>query len=135
MPIHLQLHDGLLEAACQGKLTAQDFKRLKVTLRDIEARLEVTPDRISDVTGTDVSDLDSEDLVLFAEYRRSAILKNKVKSAVIVPKGSVQYGLARMFMAHNQNPDIEIKIFYDSASAYDWLGRKTKPSTNANPKA
>jgi hypothetical protein len=135
MPIHLQIRDGMLEAACQGKLTASDLKRLKVTLRDIEARLEVTPDRVSDLTEADVSDLDSQDLVLFAEYRRSAILKNKVKSAVIVTKGSVQYGLARMFMAHNQNPDIEIKIFYDSAGAYDWLGRGTKSSTNPIPKA
>jgi hypothetical protein len=135
MPIHLQIHDGLLEAACHGKLTAADLKHLKLTLRDIEARLEVTPDRVSDLTGADVSDLDSEDLVLLAEYRRAAVLKNKVKSAIIVPKASVQYGLARMFMAHNQNPDIEIKIFYDYASAHDWLGRETKPSTNPIPKA
>jgi hypothetical protein len=135
MPIHLQIHDGLIKGAFNAKVTTEDLQRLQVTLRDIEARLEVTPDRIADLTETDVSDLCSKALVLFAESRRAAVLKNKVKSAIIVPKASVQYGLARMFMAHNQNPDIEIKIFYDYASAHDWLGRETKPSTNPIPKA
>jgi hypothetical protein len=134
MPIHLQIHDGLIKGVFHAKVTTEDLQRLQVTLRDIEARLEVTPDRIADLMESDVSDLSSEALLLFAESRRAAVFKNKVKSAIIVPKASVQYGLARMFMAHNANPDIEIKLFYDYASAYDWLGRETKPSTNPIPK-
>lgn len=126
MPIHLETCDGLLEAACHGKVTAEDFKRIRIVLRDLEARLEVTPDRISDLTDADLSDLRSEDLVVFAEYRRAATLKNKIKSAIVAAKGSSQYGLARMFMAHNSNPDIELRIFHDPASAYDWLGREAK---------
>jgi hypothetical protein len=105
---------------------AGDLQHLVVLLRDIEAKLEVTPDRISDLSNVDFSDLRSIDLVMFAEKRRAATLKNKVKSAIIAPKSSVQYGLARMFKAHNQNPDIEIRIFNDLMSANEWLGRETK---------
>jgi hypothetical protein len=130
VPIHLQIRDGLLEASSHGKLTKEDFDHIRSILRDIEARLEVTPNRISDLTGADFSDLSSEDLVVFAEYRRAATLKNKIKSAIVAPKGSSQYGLARMFMAHNLNPDIELKIFYDTASAYQWLGREAKAISN-----
>lgn len=133
MPIKIQIDDGLIRGAIRAKVTPEDLQRLQVTLRDIEARLEVTPDRIADLTEADVSDLSSEALVLFAESRRAAVLKNKVKSAIVVHKESVQYGLARMFIAHNQNPDIEIKIFYDYAAAYHWLGREPKPSTNPIP--
>jgi hypothetical protein len=135
MPIHFQIHDGLIKGAFHAKVTTEDIQRLQVTLREIEARLEVTPDRIADLMESDVSDLSTEALVMFAESRRAAVFKNKVKSAIIVPKASVQYGLARMFMAHNANPDIEIRIFYDYASAYDWLGREIKPLTNPIPKA
>jgi hypothetical protein len=126
MPIQLELCDGLIEAACHAKVTAEHLEHIRTILRDFEARLEVTPNRISDLTGADLSDLSSEDLVVFAEYRRAATLKNKIKSAIVAAKGSSQYGLARMFMAHNSHPDIELKIFYDPASAYQWLGREAK---------
>jgi len=132
VPIHLQIRDSLLEAACHGKLTAEDFEHIRSILRDIEARLEVTPDRISDLTGADFSDLSSDDLVVFAEYRRAATLKNKIKSAIVADKASSQYGLARMFIAHNSNPDIEIKIFYDMAGAYQWLGHEAKAVDKPN---
>jgi hypothetical protein len=132
VPIDFQIHDGLIEAACHGKVTAEDLDHIRSVLRDIEVRLEVTPDRISDLTGADLSDLSSEDLVVFAEYRRAATLKNKIKSAIVTPKASSQYGLARMFMAHNANPDIELKIFYDPASAYQWLGREAKDIGKTN---
>jgi len=126
VPIHLQIRDGLLEAACHGKVTAEDLDHIRSVLRDIEARLEVTPDRITDLTGADLTDLSSEDLVVFAEYRRAATLKNKIKSAMVAAQGTSQYGLARMFMAHNINPDIELKIFHGPAGAYQWLGREAK---------
>jgi len=126
MAINIQIVDGVIEAIFRGKVTEEDFQNLKVVLRDIESTMEVTPDRIADVSNADFSELRSVDLVMFAEQRWEATLKNKVKSAVIAPQSSVQYGLARMFMAHNQNPDIEIRIFNDSSSANKWIGRETK---------
>lgn len=133
VPIQLQLCDGLLDGDCHGKVTVGDLDHTRIVLRDIEARLEITPDRITDLTAADLTDLRSEDLVVFAEYRRAAKLKNKIKSAIVAPKGSSQYGLARMFMAHNVNPDIELRIFYDPASAYEWLGREAKVSASTSP--
>ena len=124
MAIDLQIRNGLLEAVCHGKLTRKDLELTRTALCELEARLEVTPDRISDLTVADVSDLRAKDMVVFAEYRRGVKLKNKIKSAIITPKGSVQHGLARMFIAYNQNPDIEIMIFHDSASCFCWLGRE-----------
>jgi hypothetical protein len=125
MSINIQMREGVIEAVFHGEVTGNDLRQLLETLHDLESRLEVTPDRISDLSDGGVEELRSADLVAFAESRGVAKLKNKVKSAIIAP-GSTQYGLARMFSANNENPAIDIKIFKDSASAYNWIGLKAK---------
>ena len=131
MPIIIQMRDGVIEAAFRGNIAVEDFQQLKVTLQDLESRLEVTPDRISDLSEASFSELRASDLVAFAENRGVAKLKNKIKSAIIAPK-PVQYGLTRVFMTRNQNPAIEIMVFKDSTSAYNWIGLKEKPVDKPN---
>jgi len=125
------MRDGVIEAIFRGRITGEDLQQLLERLHDLESRLEVSPDRISDLSEAGVSELRSSDLVAFAERRAKVKLKNSVKSAVIAP-GSTQYGLARMFWAHNENPDIQIMIFKDSASAYNWIGLQAKPVDKPN---
>jgi len=120
-----------MEAIFHGKVTGAELRQLLETVQEMEARLEVTPDRISDLSDADLEELRSRDLVAFAERRGAAKLKNKVKSAIIAP-GSTQYGLARMFLAHNENPSISIMIFKDSASAYKWIGLEAKSVDRPN---
>jgi hypothetical protein len=131
MAIHIQMRDGVIEATFRGNVAREDLRQLIETLRDLESRLQVTPDRISDLSDASFAELSSSDLVTFAANRGRAALKNNIKSAIIAP-GAIQFGLARMFMAHNQNPAIEIMIFKDSASAYHWIGlEKTVNQPNA----
>src|SRR5277367_2106945 len=125
MPTNIEIRNGVIEATFHGKVTGEDLRQVLGTLRELESRLEVTPNRISDMSDAVVVELRSSEVVAFAESRGIARLKNKIKSAIIAP-GATQYGLARMFLAYNQNPDIEIMIFKDSASAYDWIGLEPK---------
>jgi hypothetical protein len=122
MAIHFQLRDGLVELTFQGKIIAADFQQVLEKLQELEARMEVTPDRITDMSEGDLSALDSRVVTGIAAKRQQAKLKNNVKSAILAP-GLEQFGLARMFQTCNQNPAIAIRIFKDSASAYHWLGR------------
>ena len=110
-----------------GKVTGEDLQRLADTYRDVESRMEVTPDRITDLSDwiVDALVVESSEVRAFAVKRQLAQLKNKVKSAIIAPKPE-QYGLARMFQAYNDNQAIEITVFKDSASAYKWIGREAK---------
>jgi hypothetical protein len=132
MPITFQLRDGLVEVFLNGKLTAADFEGLAESYRDAESRLEVTPDRVSDLTEADFSDLESNDLVHFAQQRKIARLKNPVKSAIIAPSPG-QYGMARVFQTCNDNPFIEIRLFKDAASAYEWVGRTANVRDKVTP--
>jgi hypothetical protein len=131
MPFNYQICDGLIEITFHGKVTGDDLQQVLVKLAADESRLAVTPDRITNISDADTSVLLSSDLVLAAQERRRASLKNKVKSAFIATR-SGQHGLTRMFMGHNQNPDISIQIFMDSVSAYNWLGREAKSDDETN---
>jgi hypothetical protein len=131
MAINIQMRDGVIEAIFRGNITAEDFQQMSETLLDLESRLEVTPDRISNLSDAGFLELSSSNLVAFAASRGIAKLKNKIKSAIIAPEPA-QFGLSRMFMANNPNPEIEIKIFKDSASAYDWIGLEEKSDDKPN---
>ena len=94
-------------------------------MRETESRLEITPDRVTDLSDGDFMPIPTEVLKRLGESRATAPIKNKVKSAIIAPK-PVQYGLGRLFQTYNQNPLIEIMLFKDSARAYQWIGRTAK---------
>jgi len=125
MAIKCQLCDGLLHTTLQGRITTEDFRQALEINRDIETRLEITPDRITDLSAADASGLNTSQVMDIAIARRQARLKNKVKSAFVAPKPE-QFGLARVFQTYNDNPAIEIMVFKDAASAYKWLGREAK---------
>jgi hypothetical protein len=127
MPIVFRSVDGLIIVQFQGSVTGDDLQRLADAYREIEARLEVTPDRVTDLSGWVPSsqDLPSSVLEGFGRRRAVAAVKNKVKSAIIAPNPA-QYGLARMYQAYNRNPEIETMIFKDSDSACAWIGRDAK---------
>jgi hypothetical protein len=123
MPIIPEMRDGLLEALFQGDIDMEDFESYAQRLQEIEGRLAVTPDRLTDLSAGNLEQVDADRLRRFAVSRTTATLKNKIKSAIIAPKPD-QYGLARMFQTHNENPLIEIQVFRAAPAAYAWLGRQ-----------
>jgi hypothetical protein len=125
MALTFQIRDGLIELTFRGDIMAKDIVQAVVLVRDAEAELDVSPDRISDLSDTNLGRLETEDVREFAHQRNTVPMKNKVKSAIIAPKPE-QFGLARLFQAHNENPMVEVQVFRDATSAYDWLGRKAK---------
>ena len=127
MPINFQLRDGLLELIYQGDITTADMQGAAIKLSEYEASLEITPDRITDLTDACMFNIDADWLRRFAASRVQATLRNKVKSAIVAPKPD-QYGLARMFQTSNENPLIDIQLFRDAASAYRWLGHSARPA-------
>jgi len=107
----------------QDTVTGEDLQRLADAYQDVESRLAVTPDRITDLSDwvSNVQDLPSSALNAFGRCRALAEVKNKVKSAIVAPSPA-QFGLARMYQAYNINPKIETMIFRDSESARAWIG-------------
>ena len=127
MPINVQMRDGLAEIVFHGDIAVDDFLVPAKFFREVEVRLEFTPDRVTDLSDANLTSLDAEFIRRLASGRAGVLYKNKVKSAVIAPKPD-QYGLARMYQACNENSAIETRLFREPASAYEWLGRPAKPA-------
>jgi hypothetical protein len=65
----------------------------------------------------------------FAAKRREAVLNHPIKSAFAAKLG-LQVGFARMFQTLNNHKDIEIRIFADQKSAFQWLGYQEPVSSD-----
>jgi len=117
------MREGLMEASFHGAITANDFWRLDQLSREADARLEASPDRILDISDATFELVEAELVRGMAVIREKEPLKNNVKAAIVAPKPE-QYGMARMFQALNHNPALDIRIFTDAPSGYEWLGRK-----------
>ena len=123
MPYLLKEHDGLVEVLFSGLITPDELMKAGQDFQALEARLEISPHRLTDLTEAGEINVDFSQMERFAAVRRSAQLKNKVKSAIIAPS-PVQFGLARMFQTLNTNPMIHIRIFKDPSSARRWLAEE-----------
>jgi hypothetical protein len=129
--VNIQLRAGVIEAIASGTITADDLQQCLKVIEAFESQLPVTPNRITDLSTANFSELRSSDLIAIAQVRQAAKLKNKVKSAIIASSPE-QYGLARMFLSYNQNPSIEIMIFRKILPAYEWVGIKPRLIDESN---
>jgi hypothetical protein len=120
MPFEHHKVDGALHIIFSGEVTAVDLRESAKQLRIEEDRLPVCPDRLTDITLVDGRNMNFLTIEELAAQRRTAALKNKVKSAILT-QTTLQYGLARMFQTLNDNPMIEIAIFKDRDAALAWL--------------
>jgi hypothetical protein len=120
MAFELKIEAGIAWIRFHGQLTSADLVGGAEGLAKMETEAEVAPDRISDLSSIDGLTLDFAAVEACASLRRSAPLKNLVKSAIIAPT-PVQFGFARMFQTLNTNPKVTVRIFTDAESALAWF--------------
>jgi hypothetical protein len=120
MAFDLKIEDGIVDVIFHGTFSSKDLERLADEADRIEAEFDVTPHRIVDLSPSEAIDLDSTAMEVFADRRRRAPLKNKVKSAIVASR-PMQYAFALMFQTINKNPKIRLRIFTDRDRALIWL--------------
>ena len=120
MPFDVKIVSGIICLTFNGSLNSDDLWRVTDLYSKIEATAEVTPDRMADISLVDKVELDFGAVEAVAALRRSAPLRNTVKSAILAPK-PVLYGFARMFQTLNDNPLITLELFRDRESCWAWL--------------
>jgi len=104
-----------------GLISADDLRRSVEEIEAIEATAAVTPFRLTDLSASDMVHLSFQSIGELAARRRSAVLKNPVRSAIVAPS-LVQYGFSRMFQILNDNPRIDVEVFREMDAAVAWLG-------------
>jgi hypothetical protein len=135
MPYKIATVGTYVEMRFVGAVSSQDIRDCLAELEQIESRSTPVPDRITDLSESEMVNISFDVLDELARRRTTTVLKNKVRSAIFAPR-PVQYGLARMFQTLNDNPNIVVHVFWDGGHARNWLlGRSLDAKESAEPDA
>lgn len=117
---------GRIRVKLTGVVSRAEFEEMFTALKEIEAKSVPIPDRISDIS--ELLNVESGYAMVLPGARMRSVSKfpNNFKNAIIAVT-PVQFGLARMFMSLNTNPQIEIAIFKSLDEAELWLSAKPAP--------
>jgi len=115
-----KIAQGIVYLTFHGYVTAEDIRDMVDLLAKIETEAEVSPDRMADLSAIEGISLNFSAILDYSANRRKALLRNKVKAAIVAPH-PLQYGFARMFQTLNDNPDINMEIFADKDSGLAWI--------------
>ena len=120
MPFAISHENDFLLVMFSGHLTSQEVTTVAAQLDAYQTGAGVTPHRLIDITAVQNLDVSFSEMYAFSSTRRGAILRNQVKAAIVAAT-TVQFGLARMFALLNSQPQTEVAVFRDTASAVEWI--------------
>jgi len=107
-----------------GVFTGAELNHLATAAEIAEASCPIALDRITDLTAVQRFEMGFRDIFNFAIRRSAQRFPRVVKSAIIVQE-PVQLGIARMYEALNENPQIELRIVRSLSEAKAWFADLT----------
>ena len=120
MPFTVRFEGNIYWTTLHGIVTNADLAGIARTAAELEAKHDIIPHRLSDLSTVDELKIDFEGVEAMVKERTRHRFPNEFKTALIAPD-VVHYGFARMFqtlMAHSQ---IRVAIFPTTAEALQWL--------------
>jgi hypothetical protein len=120
MPFELTTPGAILNARIFGVFTAPELNHLAWKAEIAEASHPVSLDRITDLTAVERFEVGFREIFYFALRRSAQRFSRVVKSAIIVQEPE-QHGIARMYEALNENPQIQIRILRSVTEATEWF--------------
>jgi hypothetical protein len=125
MPFELTTPGRVLFARIFGVFTAPELNHMADQAEIAEASHPVSLDRITDLTAVEHFDVGFREIYYFAIRRSKQRFSRVVKSAIIVDE-PVQFGMARVYEALNENPQIQIRILRSVTDAVVWFAEPTQ---------
>ena len=131
MPYEITDRGGYMHVKMRGAITGIELERFSADVDRIEDAMEVSVDRVTDITAIEAFGIGFPEILTLAEHRRKRVFTRPVKSALIalLPE---QIGFARMFQTLNDNPQIELRIVGSLHDAEEWFAAKA-PADEPRP--
>ena len=127
MPIQHYLDGDILRVEFIGIVTNEEFAGMATAVTHLESVGPVVPHRIADLSQCTQLDFQYPAILALAQLRKSMKFTNSFKSAIVTTT-PVQAGMARMFVALNNHPQITIRIFPDMETARKWIDEAVSPA-------
>ena len=131
MGFEVRMEGPLLRMRFFDALTRVDLCELAEEMLAYEARLPVTPSRLTSLADVTHVDVGFSEMLDFVERRRAVGPRQPIRSALVVAE-AVQFGIARMFQTLNDHPLVTVRIFRDEASALTWLAEEEEAEAARN---
>jgi hypothetical protein len=126
MPFELTTPGAVLFARVFGVFTAPELNDLATEAEIAEASHPVSLDRITDLTAVERFEVGFREVYDFAIRRSAQRFSRVVKSAIVVQE-PVQLGIASVYEALNENPQIQIRILRSVTEAKEWFADRKGP--------
>ena len=120
MPFELTTPGTVLFARVFGVFTARELNRLATAAEIAESTHAVPLDRVTDLTAVERFEVGFREIYGFAIRRSAQRFSRVVKSAIVVQE-PVQLGIARVYDALNENPQIQVRILRSVPEAQEWF--------------
>src|SRR5262245_39475336 len=120
MPFELTTPGAVLFARVFGVFTAPELNHMATVAEIAEASHPISLDRITDLTAVERFEVGFREIYYFAIRRSAQRFSRVVKSAIVV-QDPAQLGIARLYDALNENPQIQIRIVRSLIEAKEWF--------------
>jgi acyl CoA:acetate/3-ketoacid CoA transferase len=116
---HIESEKQLTIHTCSGTILKQEFMD---AIKALYAS-EYTPHHLWNLTGSDLSQIEADDLQEIAEFAKQNTPTRIGGRTALVSDSIVGFGLARMFEVFAENVDlpVEISVFYSPEEAEEWM--------------
>jgi hypothetical protein len=120
MPVTTERRSNVVTIRFSGEVTVED---LIESARDLDAIEQTTPGlpRLADATGVPGTRIIFTELVLLTAERELAPRSYPCRFAILVDS-DLGFGVAGMFEALLDHPQVEVEVFRDRQAALAWLG-------------
>ncbi|HVK15929.1 MAG TPA: hypothetical protein VM533_03210 [Fimbriiglobus sp.] len=132
MPFELTTPDAILFARVYGVFTAPELNHMAWEAEIAEASQPVSLDRITDLTAVERFEVGLREVYYFAVRRSRQRFSRVVKSAIVVQEPE-QHGIARVYEAVNENPQIQIRIVRSLSEATEWFTERDVRPPEGSP--
>jgi hypothetical protein len=119
MSYSMTMDGAVLRIHLCESLSDEDLRGLADDVLRLEAALDPTPSRVTDMTDLERINVGFREMLAFVERRHASPPHQPIRSALLVAS-DVQYGIARMFQTLNDHPLVSVEIFRRESDALDW---------------
>lgn len=123
MPITCTTEGRIVHATWSGTIAKEDLESLGKGMPRIGRELGFAPDVLHTYEGVTGVSFEPVAAYHYALQQKQVSIPNPVRSAMVVTTKESEY-LATIFKTLNRTANLEMKVFYDEASARRWLARE-----------
>ena len=123
MPITCTTKGRIIHVSWSGTIAKDDLETLGKELPRIGRALGFAPDVLHTFEGATGLDFEPAAAYQYARQQKPVAIPETVRAAMVVTTKEAEY-LSTVFKTLNRRPNLEMKVFFDEASARRWLARE-----------